>query len=759
MLIILVVPIIGITQYNNNKLVQYFEDEIIATAMDNLLSIKNLNENIIDKVKTEVITLAKSKSISQISRLKNLSQVLSDTDSFVKIKEVERLLNEIVYGDDNIYSIYLYLDGGDYVITSKNGIMHLDYFRDTNWLDKYEIGLYGKLGKWEARKAPYTLNLQLDNTGETDVVTYVYPLSSITTSARGVIVVNLYEYKFADLINSSALDDSSNYSFIIDKDGYVISHGDKDYFMKNISALTIIDRILKSNEQEGCMIEEDNGDKNLYVYAKEPQKKWVYIRHHSLNAMMQKVNNIKKVSTLWLVLITGFALLLSFIISVWISKPLKKLVNHLKNIDDLSFENKKNEIELLTTAFQQMDTQRKKLYSILEKSQDKAEELFLNDLLRGNLDKYKDEELNKSVFPYANFTVAIIDIDNKESFVNKYTSEQRYYYKTWILNKCRDKLGQFFVVKGLVYMEYSIALIMNFDAYHPTKTLITIKSILEEVLDETEKELNLSFSAGIGRCYGGYSGIKASATEAITAYRHKLLVGNRSIILWDKSMTQGSTYFYPYDKEKHIINCLYAKKAEDAKFAVKALIDEIRNMENISYDNIMQIFNQLVGVTIRYLVKNNINISQIFDNVYVVSHQISNLDTLDDVENYLMDFYQKIIDYIIKTEKEEGDNHLDRILSYINENYHREIDFKEMAKEIGISYSYMRKIVKQETGKSLLDLINNARIEKAKVLLRETSMYIKEIAEDVGYNNVQSFTRFFKKYEGITPSEFREIKE
>ena len=71
----------------------------------------------------------------------------------------------------------------------------------------------------------------------------------------------------------------------------------------------------------------------------------------------------------------------------------------------------------------------------------------------------------------------------------------------------------------------------------------------------------------------------------------------------------------------------------------------------------------------------------------------------------------------------------------------------------------MRKIVKQETGKSLLDLINNARIEKAKVLLRETSMYIKEIAEDVGYNNVQSLTRFFKKYEGITPGEFREIKE
>ena len=182
-------------------------------------------------------------------------------------------------------------------------------------------------------------------------------------------------------------------------------------------------------------------------------------------------------------------------------------------------------------------------------------------------------------------------------------------------------------------------------------------------------------------------------------------------------------------------------------------------MENISYDNIMQIFNQLVGVTIRFLVKNNINISQIFDNIYVVSHKISDLDTLEDVENYLISFYERIIDYMIETEEEDGDNHLDRILSYIQENYQREIDFKEMAQEMGISYSYMRKIVKQETGKSLLDLINNARVEKAKVLLRETSMYIKEIAEDVGYNNVQSFTRFFKKFEGITPGEFREIKE
>ena len=51
-----------------------------------------------------------------------------------------------------------------------------------------------------------------------------------------------------------------------------------------------------------------------------------------------------------------------------------------------------------------------------------------------------------------------------------------------------------------------------------------------------------------------------------------------------------------------------------------------------------------------------------------------------------------------------------------------------MAKEIGISYSYMRKIVSETTGKSLIDYLNQLRIEKAKELLLDSELTISQIA-------------------------------
>ncbi|MDR1637386.1 MAG: helix-turn-helix domain-containing protein [Treponema sp.] len=49
------------------------------------------------------------------------------------------------------------------------------------------------------------------------------------------------------------------------------------------------------------------------------------------------------------------------------------------------------------------------------------------------------------------------------------------------------------------------------------------------------------------------------------------------------------------------------------------------------------------------------------------------------------------------------------------------------------------------------------KIEAAKKLLAETHLSAGEIAEKLGFYNRQSFYRFFKKFEGTTPNEFRQL--
>ena len=99
----------------------------------------------------------------------------------------------------------------------------------------------------------------------------------------------------------------------------------------------------------------------------------------------------------------------------------------------------------------------------------------------------------------------------------------------------------------------------------------------------------------------------------------------------------------------------------------------------------------------------------------------------------------------------------DRITSYLDGHYKEDIDFEEPAANMGISYSYMRRVMKEDGDISIVDYVNRLRIKEAKRLLQTTELKTQEVAEQVGYHNVQSLNRFFKKYEGTTPNAVRSL--
>lgn len=73
-----------------------------------------------------------------------------------------------------------------------------------------------------------------------------------------------------------------------------------------------------------------------------------------------------------------------------------------------------------------------------------------------------------------------------------------------------------------------------------------------------------------------------------------------------------------------------------------------------------------------------------------------------------------------------------------------------------ISPSYLSHMFKRRTGIKLIDYIHKARIDQAKHLLETTSSTIAEISRQVGYTSSASFSTTFKRYESITPREYRD---
>lgn len=95
------------------------------------------------------------------------------------------------------------------------------------------------------------------------------------------------------------------------------------------------------------------------------------------------------------------------------------------------------------------------------------------------------------------------------------------------------------------------------------------------------------------------------------------------------------------------------------------------------------------------------------------------------------------------------------IKKFIDENYHRNIKAEELSSLIGINQNTIRKEFKAQYHLTVTDYISELRMLKAKKLVINKEIMIKEIAIECGYEYVQNFTRAFKKKFGLSPEKLR----
>ncbi|WP_276892003.1 2-isopropylmalate synthase [Eisenbergiella massiliensis] len=98
------------------------------------------------------------------------------------------------------------------------------------------------------------------------------------------------------------------------------------------------------------------------------------------------------------------------------------------------------------------------------------------------------------------------------------------------------------------------------------------------------------------------------------------------------------------------------------------------------------------------------------------------------------------------------------IIKYINGHY-SEVTLENLAENFNLSRPYISKYIKSRTGMNFQDVVREARMRKARALLKESGQTVESIAADVGYESVEHFNRLFKKSYGVTPVQFRMQKE
>ena len=110
-------------------------------------------------------------------------------------------------------------------------------------------------------------------------------------------------------------------------------------------------------------------------------------------------------------------------------------------------------------------------------------------------------------------------------------------------------------------------------------------------------------------------------------------------------------------------------------------------------------------------------------------------------------------DIYIKTDKEN--DYVRHVLDATREHYADKISIEAFSEELGVSSSYLSRKFKEATGTSYLDFLNKYRIQQAVKLLETGKYKVYEVSDMTGFTDYKHFNSVFKRYTGVSPSEFK----
>lgn len=129
-----------------------------------------------------------------------------------------------------------------------------------------------------------------------------------------------------------------------------------------------------------------------------------------------------------------------------------------------------------------------------------------------------------------------------------------------------------------------------------------------------------------------------------------------------------------------------------------------------------------------------------------------------EVTNLLI-YICRILQQLEKAQTGINNQNIRLAIDYINKSLDKKLIPQDIANAIHISPHYLMHLFHDITGTTLMRFVNNARIDRSKILLIQTNDSITEISNSVGFDTLQYFSIIFKKTTGISPIQFRKISQ
>ncbi|MEK4350979.1 AraC family transcriptional regulator [Paenibacillus sp. FSL R5-0475] len=684
---------------------------------------------------------------------------LSDSDHY----DVYQIANDLrVYeiANDFLEGIYIYYKNSDTVI-ARNNRMNIEALYDHIRLEEHmpfqSLREYFDQGYI---KGYHSVVVSEENEWRPTVM-YAQNVNSTIMNQPGAVL--LFMIDRSKLLEQASAPEKGTI-FILDKDNrFIASTGDS----LSEPALLYSDMSKESGQLE---IETD-GHRLVASYTTSSITGWKYVMTLPENVYHQKMNVVEQltIASILLCLIVGGG------VTYWLLKrnylPIHALIQSLSFKAGFTFDRGSNEYSFLEQALSSTFHEKEELHYKLNQHNNTLRSHFLQRLLKGQLDSHIPLHESFSAydlrFPLGGFSVILLRIEHFGKFHRK--DEDQVHNKRllhFLIANVVEEVARKSVNAYAVELDQELlACIVNHQLASPTEQRGELGHIAEETMSFISNHAHVQLTAAISAQQEGEYGIFQAFQEAIEAMEYRIIVGSGGIIHYgdlsgnDNLGAAPGGYFYPLKVEQQLIVMVREGQLDKAKAFVGEIIQKNVTKEPFPFHtakclmfDLMATLQKVIG-EIRIAGKPDMP-----DGVRAIE-RLMQCQTVGEMRSQLYDMLELLCGYVNNNREYCSNPLIDKVMKYVNEYYQDEnLNISMIGEAFSMTPSYVSKLFKDLAGESLLDYINKTRLVQAKLLLIGGKYTVSEISLKVGYNDVNTFHRIFKKFEGITPGRYREVK-
>ncbi|GGD78819.1 AraC family transcriptional regulator [Paenibacillus nasutitermitis] len=445
---------------------------------------------------------------------------------------------------------------------------------------------------------------------------------------------------------------------------------------------------------------------------------------------------------LFLILLAGLGV--SYLFASILYDPWKRMAERLKEFVIRPFDTGKiDAFNLVDDAIGHLITTVRQNEPIIR---DHLVQELLHNRLPGDHDVLEQFAQTGLRFKHKNFLVLLLVAQT-----NSREDEQG--SSVYLYSLAEDMLTSQFPVAGSILDRGMFGFILNVNT---PELQPADQESLERCCRQIQEETQGRWSVWLHVVVGGIRSVEKvhEAYElARRAVTYKAFLASSDLVYADGTREELQ-FDYPASYQKLFLNTILAGDKQAAEELVTQLFEKYIHQNRYALPKLQQMFVMLMSHMLGSLVQEGYDIGELMDEVSLLNLQ--KYRDSSELQSYIRSTIGLMMDYVHEVRNERSSPpYIREAMLYMEQHYERNIAISDVAEVVGISSGHLGRLFKAETGKPPLEYLTEYRLQQGKKLLLDASRSLQTISEAIGYNDVHTFIRYFKKYEGITPGEYR----